>query len=105
MFKIPELRKRIFFTLALLAVYRIGCFITTPGVDRIKMNSLFGGDGQGMLSLFNFFSGGALEQMSIFALGIMPYISASIIFQLLGVVVPAVERKQKEGEAGRRAIN
>ncbi|MBQ8037592.1 MAG: preprotein translocase subunit SecY, partial [Proteobacteria bacterium] len=105
MFKIPELRKRILFTLALLAVYRIGCFVTTPGVDRIKMNSMFGGDGQGMMSLFNFFSGGALEQMSIFALGIMPYISASIIFQLLGVVVPAVERKQKEGEAGRRAIN
>lgn len=105
MFKIPELRKRIIFTLALLAVYRIGCFITTPGVDRIKMNSLFGGDSQGMMSIFNFFSGGALEQMSIFALGIMPYISSSIIFQLLGVVVPAVERKQKEGEAGRRAIN
>lgn len=105
MFKIPELRKRIFFTLALLAVYRIGCFITTPGVDRVKMNSLFGGDSQGLMSLFNFFSGGALEQMSIFALGIMPYISASIIFQLLGIVVPAVERKQKEGDAGRRAIN
>jgi len=105
MFKIPELRKRILFTLALLAVYRIGCFITTPGVDRLKMNSMFGGDSQGMMSLFNFFSGGALEQMSIFALGIMPYISASIIFQLLGVVVPAVERKQKEGESGRRAIN
>lgn len=105
MFKIPELRKRIIFTLALLAVYRIGCFVTTPGVDRLKMNSMFGGDSQGMLSLFNFFSGGALEQMSIFALGIMPYISASIIFQLLGVVVPAVERKQKEGESGRRAIN
>ncbi len=106
MFKIPELRSRIFFTLALLAVYRIGCFITTPGVDRVKMNSLFADSGQGgMLSLFNFFSGGALEQMSIFALGIMPYISASIIFQLLGVVVPAVERKQKEGDAGRRAIN
>jgi len=105
MFKIPELRKRILFTLALLAVYRIGCFITTPGVDREKMNSLFGDDSQGVMSLFNFFSGGALEQMSIFALGIMPYISASIIFQLLGVVVPAVERKQKEGDAGRRVIN
>ena len=105
MFKIPELRKRILFTLALLAVYRIGCFITTPGVDGEQMNSLFGGKSQGMLSLFNFFSGGALENMSIFALGIMPYISASIIFQLLGVVVPAVERKQKEGDAGRRAIN
>ena len=105
MFKIPELRKRILFTLALLAVYRIGCFITTPGVDRLKMSYMFGGDSQGMMSVFNFFSGGAIEQMSVFALGIMPYISASIIFQLLGVVVPAVERKQKEGESGRRAIN
>jgi len=105
-FKIPELRKRIAFTLALLAVYRIGCFITTPGVDRSKMSMLFGGDdGQGILNLFNFFSGGALEQMSIFALGIMPYISASIIFQLLAVVVPTVERLQKEGEQGRRKIN
>lgn len=104
--KIPELRKRILFTLALLAVYRIGCFITSPGVDRAKMASLFGGDdGQGFLNLFNFFSGGALEQMSIFALGIMPYISASIIFQLLAVVVPTVERLQKEGEQGRRKIN
>ena len=104
--KVPELRKRIFFTLALLAVYRIGCFITTPGVDRGKMANLFGGgDGQGFLNLFNFFSGGALEQMSIFALGIMPYISASIIFQLLAVVVPTVERLQKEGEQGRRKIN
>jgi len=105
MFKIPELRKRLFFTLALLAVYRIGCFVTTPGVDRLKMNSLFGADSQGVMSIFNFFSGGALEQMSIFALGIMPYISASIIFQLLGVVLPAVERRQKEGEQGRRTIN
>lgn len=105
--EVPELQKRIFFTLALLAVYRVGCFITTPGVDRQRMSSLFsGGDGnQSFLGLFNFFSGGALEQMSIFALGIMPYISASIIFQLLAVVVPTVERLQKEGEAGRRKIN
>ena len=107
--KIPELQKRILFTLALLAVYRIGCFITTPGVDRNKMSGMFGGGegggGRGVLDLFNFFSGGALEQMSIFALGIMPYISASIIFQLLAVVVPTVERLQKEGEQGRRKIN
>jgi len=104
--KIPELRKRIVFTLALLAVYRIGCFITTPGVDRGKMSQLVGGgDGQGFLNLFNFFSGGAFEQMFIFSLGIMPYISASIIFQLLAVVVPTVERMQKEGEQGRRKIN
>lgn len=102
--KIPELRRRILFSLSLLAVYRIGCFITSPGVDRGKMSDIFGGS-QGFLSLFNFFSGGALEQMSIFALGIMPYISASIIFQLLAVVVPTVERLQKEGEQGRRKIN
>jgi preprotein translocase subunit SecY len=108
--KIPELQKRIVFTLALLAVYRIGCFITTPGVDRRVMAERFTGGGrgdgaEGFLNLFNFFSGGALEQMSIFALGIMPYISASIIFQLLGIVVPAVDRMQKEGEQGRRKIN
>lgn len=103
--KIPELRKRIAFTLGLLAVYRIGVFITTPGVDRSKMSMLVGEGGQGMLSLANFISGGAFEQMSIFSLGIMPYISASIIFQLLAVVVPTVERLQKEGEQGRRKIN
>lgn len=106
-FQIPELRKRIFFTLALLAVYRIGIFVTTPGVDQGVMREILkttASSGGGFLNLFNFFSGGALERLSVFALGIMPYISSSIIFQLLTVVIPAVERLQKEGEQGRRKI-
>ena len=103
--KIPELRRRVFFTLALLAVYRIGIFITVPGVDRQVMKSMVKAAAGSFLGLFNMFSGGALEQLSIFALGIMPYISASIILQLLTVVIPALEQMQKEGEQGRRKIN
>jgi preprotein translocase subunit SecY len=103
--KIPELRRRILFTVALLAIYRIGAFVTTPGVNRAIMGKIVS-QGQGsFLGLFNMFSGGALEQMSIFALGIMPYISASIILQLLTVVVPKLEQIQKEGEMGQRKIN
>jgi preprotein translocase subunit SecY len=101
-FRIPELRKRLLFSLGMLAVYRLGIFVTTPGVDRIAMRRVVS---QGnLLGLLNFFSGGALEQLSIFALGIMPYVSASIILQLLTVVVPALEKLQKEGELGRRKI-
>src|SRR5690606_371914 len=103
--KVPELRSRIFYTLFLLAVYRIGVFITVPGVNREAMQSYFQGAASGFLGLFNMFSGGAIEQVSIFALGIMPYISASIILQLLTVVVPALERLSKEGEQGRNKIN
>ena len=103
-FRIPELRKRIFFTLALLAVYRVGIFITTPGVNRAVMKNIIRGSSGSFLGLFNMFSGGALEQLSIFALGIMPYISASIILQLLTVVSPYLERLSKEGELGRRKI-
>ncbi len=102
-FRIPELRKRLFFTLGILAVYRLGIFVTTPGVDRVAMRKVVASSG-GLLGLFNLFSGGALEQLSIFALGIMPYISASIILQLLTVVIPALEKMQKEGEIGRRKI-
>jgi preprotein translocase subunit SecY len=102
-FRIEELRKRIFFSLGMLAVYRFGIFVTTPGVDREAMKSVLKETG-GLLSLFNLFSGGALEQLSIFALGIMPYVSASIILQLLTVVVPKLEQLQKEGEMGRRKI-
>ncbi|BDG07517.1 preprotein translocase subunit SecY [Anaeromyxobacter paludicola] len=102
-FRIAELRKRLLFTLGILAVYRLGIFVTTPGVDRIAMRRVVQSSG-GLLGLFNLFSGGALEQLSIFALGIMPYISASIILQLLTVVVPALEKMQKEGEVGRRRI-
>ena len=101
-FRVPELRKRLLFSLGMLAVYRLGIFVTTPGVDRKAMGEIVR---QGsFLNLLNFFSGGALEQLSIFALGIMPYVSASIILQLLTVVIPALEKLQKEGELGRRKI-
>ncbi len=103
MFRIEELRKRLLFTLGILGVYRLGIFITAPGVNREAMKEFVGQSG-GFLSLFNLFSGGALEQLSIFALGIMPYVSASIILQLLAVVIPQLERLQKEGELGRRKI-
>jgi preprotein translocase subunit SecY len=96
--KIPELRRRLLFTLALLAVYRIGVFVTTPGVNRSVMTKIVSQASGSLLGLVNMFSGGALEQMSIFALGIMPYISASIILQLLTVVVPKLEQIQREGE-------
>lgn len=102
-FKIPELRRRLSFTVGMLAVYRIGIFVTTPGVNREAMAELI--KSGGLFGMFNLLSGGALEQFSIFALGIMPYISASIILQLLTVVVPSLEKLQKEGEAGRQKIN
>lgn len=105
MFQITELRKRVFMTLSLLAVYRIGVFVTLPGVDRGAMKTFMAGQQNSFLGLFNMFSGGAIEQLSIFALGIMPYISASIIFQLLTVVVPTLDRLNKEGEQGRKKIN
>ena len=103
--KIPELRRRILFSLALLAVYRVGIFVTTPGVNRTVMKQIMRQASGSFLGLFNMFSGGALEQLSIFALGIMPYISASIILQLLTVVVPALERLSKEGQQGQKTIN
>ena len=106
-FRIAELRVRLIYTLALLAVYRLGIFINTPGVDRAAMNAFMTQKKQagGLVNLFNLFSGGALDQMSIFGLGIMPYVSASIIMQLLAVVVPSFERLQKEGGGGRQKIN
>jgi preprotein translocase subunit SecY len=105
MAKIPELRRRLLYTVMMLAVYRLGIFITTPGVNASVMSKIIGQSQGGVLGLFNMFSGGALEKMSIFALGIMPYISSSIIMQLLTVVVPKLEQIQKEGDAGRRRIN
>ncbi len=105
--KVPELQKRLAFTLGLLAVYRVGVFVTVPLVNRSKMAAIIAGGERGesgFLNLFNLFSGGALEQLSIFALGIMPYISASIILQLLTVVVPTLERLSKEGDQGRKKI-
>jgi preprotein translocase subunit SecY len=101
--KVPELRQRALFTLGLLAVYRIGVFVSTPGVDRAVMNRVVSGQG-GLLGLFNLFSGGALGNLSIFALGIMPYVSASIIMQLMGLVSRQVEEMRKEGDSGRRKL-
>jgi preprotein translocase subunit SecY len=104
--KIPELRKRILFTLAMLAVYRIGVFVTVPGVNRAEMANVITKGGSGsFLGMLNMFSGGALQQLSIFALGIMPYVSASIVIQLLTVVIPKLDQLNKEGEQGRRKIN
>ena len=103
--KIPELRKRILFTLGMLAVYRIGVFITAPGVDRNVMRSVVQKQSGGLLGLFNLFSGGALENLSIFALGIMPYVSSSIILQLMGMVYKPIDELRKEGEQGRRKID
>jgi preprotein translocase subunit SecY len=103
-FKIPELKKRILYTLAVLAVYRIGVFIPVPGIDGQALTRFFESMQGTILGFFNMFSGGALEQMAVFALGIMPYISASIIMELLTVVVPHLERLKKEGEQGRKKI-
>jgi len=104
LFKIPELKKRVFFTLGLLVVYRIGVHVPVPGIDAVALASFFAKAKGTILGLFDMFSGGALERLSVFALGIMPYISASIILQLLTVVVPHLERLSKEGEQGRKKI-
>ena len=101
---IPDLRKRILFTLLMLAVYRLGAFIPTPGINADAFEQFFGQMGAGLLGLLSMFSGGSLKRFTIFALGIMPYITASIILQLLGVVSPTLEKLQKEGELGRRKI-
>ena len=103
--KIPELRRRVIFTLMMLAVYRVGVFVTTPGVDRNAMKQFVARESGGLMSLFNMFSGGALENLSIFALGIMPYISASIIMQLGGMVYKPIDELRKEGEQGRRKLD
>jgi preprotein translocase subunit SecY len=103
-FKIPELKNRVLFTLILLAVYRIGAHIPTPGINGEELSKFLLERGGAMMGFFDMFSGGALSRVTIFALGIMPYISASIIFQLLTVVIPALGRLAKEGEAGRKKI-
>ena len=103
--KVPELRKRILFTLSMLAVYRIGVFITAPGVDRNVMCSVVVKQFGGLLGLFNLFSGGALENLSIFALGIMPYVSSSIILQLMGMVYKPIDELRKEGEVFLKEVN
>jgi len=102
--RVPELKRRVLFSLAMLAIYRIGCAIPTPGVNADALAAFFARYKSTLLGLFDMFSGGALERMSIFALGIMPYISASIILELLTVVVPVLAQLKKEGQAGRKKI-
>jgi len=103
-FAIPELRRRILFTLGMLAVYRIGCHVPTPGIDAQVLAKFFEGTEGTLLGMVSAFTGGALQRMTVFALGIMPYISASIILQLLTVVFEPIEKLSKEGEQGRKKI-
>jgi preprotein translocase subunit SecY len=103
--RIPELRARILFTFGMLAVYRVGCAVVTPGIDTSVIRGFFEQMSSTVFGMMNLFSGGALQQMSIFSLGIMPYISATIIFQLLTVVIPQLEQLKKEGEQGQKKIN
>src|ERR1700685_4609328 len=103
-FRIPDLRKRVLFTLGILAVYRLGAWIPTPGIDTQKLGQLFDMQSGSALGLMNMFGGGSLSRMTVFALGIMLYITASIIFQLLTVVYEPLARIQKEGELGKRKI-
>ena len=102
--KIPELKRRIIFTLLMLAVYRLGCQIPTPGIDADALMRFFAAQRGTIFGLFDMFSGGALERLSVFALGIMPYISAAIIIELLKVVIPGLEKLYKEGESGQKKI-
>src|SRR5512146_1123044 len=101
---IPDLRKRVLFMLGLLAVYRLGAFIPTPGINHDALDALFRAQGGTIFGFLDIFSGGNLRRFSILALGIMPYITASIILQLATVVVPYLEKLSKEGELGRRKI-
>src|ERR671935_574287 len=105
--RVPELRRRVMFTGLILALYRLGSWVPAPGVDSKSIQDFFSSGGRGgtILGLLNVFSGSALARFSIFALGIMPYVTASIILQLLTVVVPKLEQLQKEGEAGYAKIN
>src|SRR5881394_1422111 len=102
--RVPELRRRVLFTAGILAAYRLGSWIPAPGIDQKAIQQYFSGSGGGILTLLNLFSGSALSRFSLFALGIMPYVTASIIVQLLTVVIPTLERLQKEGEAGYAKI-
>jgi len=103
--RVPELRRRLLFTAGILALYRMGSWMPAPGVDSAQIESFFNGRGGSLLGLLNLFSGSALSRFSLFALGIMPYVTASIILQLLTVVIPQLEALQKEGEAGYAKIN
>src|SRR3712207_335441 len=103
-FKVPDLRKKIFFTILIIAVYRFGAHVPTPGINVDAAQEFANQGGTGALAFLNLFSGGALTQMAVFALGIMPYITSSIIMQLLTVVIPKLEAWQKEGESGHKKI-
>src|SRR5260370_7532923 len=103
--KADELKKRIWFTLGALVIFRLGTYIPLPGIDPAAFETSFLGQKQGLLDMFNMFSGGAVQRMAVFALNIMPYISASIIVQLLSSVIPSLEARKKEGEAGRKVLN
>jgi len=100
-----ELKRRLFFVLIGILIYRIGAHIPVPGIDTQKLADLFNQQSSGILGLFNMFSGGALQRLTVFALGVMPYISSSIIMQLFSVIVPKLEQLKKEGDMGRRKIN
>ena len=100
-----DLRNRIIFTIFILAVYRFGTFVPLPGIDPEQLKIMMEGNQKGLLGMFNVFAGGAVSRMAIFALGIMPYISASIVIQLMGIAVPYFQKLQREGESGRRKIN
>jgi preprotein translocase subunit SecY len=104
-FKIEDLRNRILYTLGILLIYRLGSFVVLPGIDPAQLGALKNQTSDGIMGLLDMFSGGAFSNASIFALGIMPYISASIVVQLLGIAIPYFQRLQKEGESGRRKIN
>src|SRR4030043_1125095 len=108
-FKIPDLKRRLIITCALIAIYRMGCFIPTPGIDGGALSEFFNRiaktQGGALFGIINMFSGGAMEGLTIFALGTMPYISSSIIMQLLTAVIPALEKLAKEGKAGYEKIN
>src|SRR5438105_1559512 len=104
-FKVPELRNKLLFTFAMLALYRLGTFVPVPGVDLSAVKSAIDARGNAnVLNFLNLFSGGALTRFSLFALGIMPYITASIVLQLMTVVIPSLEKLQKEGESGQQKI-
>jgi len=102
---LTELKKRLLFLLGAILVYRIGAHVPVPGIDPVKLSQFFSGQANGIFGLFNMFSGGALQRFTVFALGVMPYISASIIMQLMTLVVPTLEQLKKEGDSGRRKIS
>src|ERR1700744_414067 len=108
-FKVPELRDKILFTLGILAVYRLGCYIPTPGINGVALNQFFqkmssSNGGGNVVGIMDMFSGGALGKMTVLSLGVMPYISSTIIMQLLTAVIPSLEKISKEGQAGHKKI-